>query len=397
MDLATFERLLTPEGQTALAAATALEPTDSNLLQVQTRLRKQFSVDMAMAVIETAILRRKAKSKFSRAERMYFTREGLEQSSGEIISSYRAKRFAGFELVADLCCGIGGDAIGLSQTTRIAAVDNDPVRLAMTKENLQAYDRADRASVILGDATSVSLPKATAAFVDPDRRTDGQRFVRLRDYSPPVEAVTSRFEKGFPIGIKVAPAAPWDDLNGFDAEKEFISVDGELKECVLWFGSMKSAERRATLLPGGDTLSADHVRDPHRPGPPKRYLYEPDPAIIRSGLVAQLSGVLSAHPIDREIAYLTSDQQLATPFARCFEILESMPFHARRIGERLKATDVGQVSIMKRGSAVDVDSLRRGWKLAGKASRTVILTQVLNKPWALIAVGPIKQSKMTAE
>ena len=398
MDLATFERLLTPEGQGVLAAATALEPIETTLLQHQTRLRKQFPVDLAKAAMETVLLRRKAASKFSRAQQMYFTREALEQSSSEMISTHRAKRFASFDRVADFCCGIGGDAIGLAETTQIVAVDNDALRLAIAKENLQAYNRADRANFVLGDARSSPLLNVAAAFADPDRRADGKRHIRMREYVPSVDEVRLRFAKDFPIGIKVAPVVSWDELEELDAEKEFISVDGELKECVLWFGSLKTTLRRATVLPSGATYGADGAREPRAApvAPPARYLYEPDPAIIRSGLVGELAKHLDAHLIDDRIAYLTSDRVVATPFASCFEILESLPFHARRLGERLRAMDVGHVSIMKRGSAVDVDELRRRWRLEGSNSRSVILTRVLNQPWAFIAQS-VTNSKMTAE
>jgi SAM-dependent methyltransferase len=391
--------LLTPEGQTVLAAATALEPTDATLLQLQTRLRKQFPADLVKAAIETAILRRKAAAKFSRADRMYFTREAFEQSSSEVIAAYRAKRFASFERVADLCCGIGGDAIGLAQATRVVAVDNDAVRLAMAKENLRAYDHVDRANLILGNARTTPLSNVAAAFADPDRRADGKRHIRLREYVPSVDELQARFASGFPIGIKVAPGVSWDELDALDAEKEFISVDGELKECVLWFRSLKTTHRCATILPGGATLAADRGREaPTSPAaPPARYLYEPDPAIIRSGLVAKLAQNLDARLIDDHICYLSGDRVLTTPFATCYEILESMPFHARRIGELLRASGVGHVTIMKRGSAVDVDALRRGWRLQGSNSRIVILTMVLAKPWALIARPVAKTSIMTAE
>ena len=43
------------------------------------------------------------------------------------------------------------------------------------------------------------------------------------------------------------------------------------------------------------------------------------------------------------------------------------------------------MTLTKRGSAVDVDELRRKWRLTGAESRTVILTRVLGKPFALIA------------
>jgi hypothetical protein len=187
------------------------------------------------------------------------------------------------------------------------------------------------------------------------------------------------------LGVKVAPGAPWDELRRFDAEAEFISADGELKECVLWLGNLKSAGRRATVLPGTATLSADAPAEPVQPGPPLAYLYDPDPAVIRSGLVANLGISLDARPIDADIAYLTSERFTPTPFARGYVVEESMPFHARRLGERLRAKNVGHVTMTKRGSAVDLDELRRSWKLNGNESRTVILTRVKGRPWAMIA------------
>ncbi len=336
------------------------------------------------AAIETAILRQKAADKFSRADRMYFTREALEQSSGEAISTYRAKRYKSFAVVADLCCGIGGDSIGLAGVTNVMSVDMDPLRLAMAEENLRSYGRESRATVVLHDA--LTLPKAgfDAAFLDPDRRADGRRHIRIGEYSPSLHAVRESLPVSFPLGVKVAPAVPWDELQSYDAEKEFISVAGELKECVLWFGPLKTTGRRATVLPIGVTLFADHAADAAEPGPPLAYLYDPDPAIVRSGLVANLAQMLNARPIDPQIAYLTSDECQSTPFARTYAIEDSLPFHGRRIGERLRALNVGHVTITKRGSAVDVDDLRRMWKLNGSESRMVILTRVIGKNWAMI-------------
>lgn len=385
MDLAAFRRLLAPGGQSALAVALELAPTEATLLAAHQRLRKQFPDDLVKAALETALLRRKAAGKFSRADRMYFTREALEQSSGETVSTYRAQRFAGVSHVADLCCGVGGDLIGLAGVTRVSGVDADPVRLAMAAENARVYESADRVTLIEGDVLSVPLPDDEAAFCDPDRRAAGRRHLRLTEYAPPVGAVRDRFPSGFPLAIKVAPGAPWDELRVIDAEAEFISVDGELKECCLWFGPLKIAGRRATVLPAGATLVADRPAAAEPAGPPLAFLYDPDPAVIRCGLVADLGRLIGARPIDPEIAYLTSDRQTSTPFARCYSVEEAMPFHARRLGERLRAMNVGVVTITKRGSAVDVDELRRKWKLTGGEARMVILTRVLGRPFALIA------------
>jgi THUMP domain-like/RNA cap guanine-N2 methyltransferase len=385
MDLAAFRRLLMTEGQAVLAAAVEFRPSDATFLTCHQRLRKLYPDELVKAALETAILRRKAVGKFSRADRMYFTREGLEQSSGEIVSEYRARRFSRFGRVGDLCCGIGGDLIGLASVTQVTAVDADPLRLAMADENARAYDRADQVTFVEGDALAVPLVNLESAFADPDRRADGRRHLRLNDYSPPVDALLARFPKNIPLGIKVAPGVPWDDLHPLDAEAEFISVHGELKECCLWFGPMRTSGRRATVLPAGATLAAERPAEPEPANPPLAFLFDPDPAVVRSGLVADLGRLLGARPIDPEIAYLTAENRQATPFARCFEVLEAMPFHARQLGERLRSMNVGNVTITKRGSAVDVDEVRRKWKLTGGESRTVILTRVLGRPFAIIA------------
>jgi SAM-dependent methyltransferase len=385
MDLAAFRRLLAPEGQAALAAAVALAPTEATLLSCHQRLRKHFPDELVKPALETALLRRRAEGKFSRADEMYFTREGLEQSSGETIARYRARRFAPFARVGDLCCGLGGDLIGLAHVARVTAVDADALRLAIAAENVRAYGRADRVTFVEGDVLTVSSPGVEAAFCDPDRRADGKRHLRLRDYSPSLDALRARFPADFPLAAKVAPGIPWDDLRGFGAEAEFISVDGELKECCLWFGPLRTIGRRATVLPLAASLAAEQPADPEPPGPPLAYLYDPDPAVVRSGLVANLGRLLGARPIDPDIAYLTSDRHTPTPFARSYEIEVAMPFHGRQLGDRLRSMNVGVVTLTKRGSAVDVDELRRKWKLTGPESRTVILTRVLGRPFAIIA------------
>lgn len=384
MNLAGWQRLLSPEGQHVLALAQTLQPTTATLLKCHQQLRKKYADDLVMLALETTQLRMKAKGKFTRADAMYFTREGLEQSSGELIADYRAQRYAPFAMVGDFCCGIGGDAIGLAGRTNVVAVDQDELRLAIAQANVQAYERSDRVHWHRGDLLTMAVPTVEAIFFDPDRRADGQRHVRLSEYQPSFERLRQRFSTAIPWGVKVAPAIPWNELHTFEAEKEFISVGGELKECVLWFGALQSTGRRATILPANVTIAAEIVREAAEPIRPRAYVYDPDPAVIRSGLVSHLAEMLDAQPIDADIAYLTSNQLTHTPFAQAYAVDEVLPFHAKRIGERLKALNVGHVVLTKRGSAVEVDALRRSWKLRGSETRTVILTRVLNEPYALI-------------
>jgi hypothetical protein len=180
-------------------------------------------------------------------------------------------------------------------------------------------------------------------------------------------------------------------------EVEFISIDGDLKEAVLWFGPLAGPARRATLL--SSTATADDAPPPTldsnasaEPAPiaiPGGYLYEPDPAIIRARLVIPLAGLLGAAQIDRQIAYLTADHAAHTPFARCWRVVEWLPFSLKRLRARLRALDAGVVTVKKRGSPLDTDLLARQLSGGGARPLVVVLTRVADQPAALICEGPI--------
>ncbi len=386
MTPAAFEQLLSPAGQALLAELALLQLREADFLRLYQRFAKMVSSDLAKAGLETVILRQKAFGKFTNADRMYFTREGLEQSSGEVISKYRANRFAPWLTVADFCCGLGGDLIGLAESHRVIGVDLDPLRLAMARENLRAYGRLEAAELVQADAVEFRRPDVRAVFFDPDRRADGERHVSLAKYQPSIARVLAGLPGDFPVGIKIAPGIPRHEIEPFDGEAEFISVAGELKECVLWLGPLKTVRRRATALPSGDSMAADAPAIQRPPVPPQDFLYDPDPAIIRSGLVTNLAEELDARPIHPEIAYLTSRERRPTPWATVYALEEVIPFHAKNLGKALQRRNVGHVSITKRGSAVNVDDLRRLWKLTGGESRTVILTRdAADRPLGIIA------------
>ena len=107
MDLTSFYELLTPRGQHALLAAMELQPREKDFLTHFQSLCKQYPHQIAKAALETAILRGEAITKFPQADKMYFTREALEQASGYEVSSYRSERYRGYDHVADLGCSIG--------------------------------------------------------------------------------------------------------------------------------------------------------------------------------------------------------------------------------------------------------------------------------------------------
>jgi hypothetical protein len=398
VDRGTFDKLLTTTGQAAIAAAAALQPTEETFLRNLTQLRKHYDAALAKAALETVLLRARARAKFSRAEAMYFTREALEQASSEIIATYRARRYAGLGRVADVGCGLGGDAIGLAGVAPVTVMDKDPLRLALAQANLAAYSRA--AEAVLADVTVDPLPAADALWFDPARRTGSRRAFSVRDYTPPLSILTEWLARTPALGVKISPGVNLAELDrgqrtidnarrsavpGLpDFELEFISVHGELKECVLWFGPLRTqAARRATLLPGPHSLISNLEPSPSL-SRPLAFLYEPDPAILRAGLVTTLAAQLGAHQLDPDIAYLTSDTLTPTPFARAFALEAAFPFQLKRLRAYLRERGVGQVTVKKRGSPLAPEEVIHKLRLAGDEGRIVFLTHVRGEPFVLI-------------
>ncbi len=386
MDLESFYFLLTPAGQSQLSILAESDLNAANHLHMAGRLSREVGPERAHALLETALLRRRAAGKFSRATEMYFTREALQQASSETVSGYRMRRFAaaGLRRIADLGCGIGGDALALATVAEVVGVDWDPLRLAMAQENLRVYGRGQRFLPLQADLLELSALSVEALFADPGRRDEhGRRIFSVYKYRPPLTFLAGWREKVPHQAVKISPGVAYEELPA-EAEAEFISVAGEVREAVLWFGDLKGgAARRATLLPGEHSMTSDMPAEiPIRE--PLAYLYEPDGAIIRAHLVEQLGRMLNAAKIDPDIAYLTTEQQQATPFARCYAVDDGFPFQLKRLRAYLRERGIGRVTIKKRGSPIDPDELRRRLRLKGEKQCTIFLTRVQGQPRVLI-------------
>lgn len=384
--------LLSPAGTAVLneLAADLLAP-ETHLATAE-RLRSRLGPGLGNAALEMALLRRRAEVKFQRAGRMFFTRDGLEQATAEPLAHHRARRYAaaGAGLIADMGCGIGGDALALAATgATVIAIDREWSHAAMTAANAAVYGLGDNILPVQADLAELSPLKVDAFFFDPARRTAGgprlapeRRLHSVHDYRPPLSLI-DEWRPRVPHGaVKVSPAIDYAELPA-EVEAEFVSFNGDVREGVLWYGDLRTAVRRATLLPGDHTLT-DREPDDVELAPPRRYLYEPDGAVIRAHLVGQLAHQIGASLLDPAIAYLTADEAVVTPFARAYAIDDQFPFQLKRLRHYLRERDIGAVTIKKRGSPLDPNVLRQALRLRGNSQCTVFLTQVMGRATVLI-------------
>jgi hypothetical protein len=380
----TFAELLTPTGINALTSATELAPTETSYPAVLDRLRKHYPDALCRMALDQVLLRRKATAKFSQAGQMFFTREAYEMASSESLSQHRVKRFQGYKHVADFCCGLGADALALASVTQTTALDRDPLMIALCQANLAAFGL--QGEVLKRSVLTAALEGFDAIFADPGRRGGGHRSLDVEDYEPPLSAIRKRLPTDFALAVKVAPGVPRENLtDATDAEVEFVSLKGELKECIFWYGPLKTAHTRATLLPSGDTLTGDPTELCDF-GPMGEYLHDPDATISRSGLLAALAQKLDARQYDPGLAMLTSDTQVSSPFATSYRIEAFMPWDLKRVKSWCQQHNVGRLTLLKRGVTIDVNEVTKKLKVHGDEAKHLIFTRHEDRLTAILAV-----------
>ena len=375
--------LLTPPGRALLAGADALLQSRTEMLTALTRMRRTVSPEVAVIAWDMAEMRRRGQAKFGpQAADMYFVREALEQASGRGTADYHAARLVatGAATVADLGGGIGGDALAFARAgLEVTLIERDPVRALFAEENARVWGLADRVAIVQRDITEAAVT-AQAAWLDPARRRDSRRVSNPEDYSPPLSWLADLSGQGVGgIGVKLSPAIDHALAGRFGAELEFLSEGGECREALLWLGTARSGDAlRATVItPSGPhslTGAEDTSGQPSAAG--GRYLYEPDPAVIRAHLVRTLARRLGAAPADPQIAYLLGDALVFTPFADAYEVLDRFPYSNKRLQKALTSRDVGRVIIKKRGFPQEPDEVRKQIKLRGPEEMIVVLARV---------------------
>lgn len=385
MDLDSFRWLLTDPGQELLAAAVGL--ADEEPLRASDRLRRTTPGAQAShvaAALTQAVLRRRAVVKFGDlAAGMYFTPDGLEQATRLPVAEHRAGRLIAFgtRTLIDLGCGIGGDLIAAARAGITAAgVDLDPVRVAVAEANLAALGLDG--AVLVADATGVDATHFDVAFADPARRTARGRSFDVDDWTPSWSFVTGLLSRD--ACVKTAPGIP-HDLVPAGVEAEWVSDHGEVKEAALWSGRLATTTRRATVIGDGGLATLTAEDDP---GGEVRalagFLYEPDGAVIRAGLVTAVAAGVGGGLLDEHIAYVTSDARFRTPFARGYEVLEQVPFREKQLKAALRERGIGSLSIKKRGVDVVPEQLRKRLDLHGDNAATLVMTRAAGEGTALL-------------
>lgn len=392
MDPETLALLLSPPGWALLRA---LPPYDKRrAMALAERLQREgMDPRLVAGALTQSRLRAEARAKFDDfADGMVFTPAGLEQATRLTVGARHARRYlaAGCSRVADLTCGIGGDAMAMAALgLSVLACDVDELTAALATVNLRHFPDTEVRHAD-GLALDLAAEGVDGVFADPARRTShGRRTHDPRAYTPPLDTVLAVRERLPALGIKVGPAIPHSAVPA-DAEAQWVSVDGDVVEAGLWFGPLApDGPGRSALVLRGTTATVLRGPVDRTPvGPVGAYLYEPDGAVIRAGLVGIVAGQVHGRLLDATIAYVTSDALAPTDAASAYRVLDTMPFGLKRLRTALRERGVGRLTIKKRGTAVVPEQLRRQLDLRGDAEATIVLTRVAGEHSVLL-VEPV--------
>lgn len=246
------------------------------------------------------------------------TPDGIQQATPVAVAVRRATRLAETtETVIDAGCGIGLDSWAFQQAgMRVLAYEQDRATAEIA--------RANGIEVVCGDVMTAALPEG-ALYVDPARRlthaaTDG-RPIRTHDpqrWRPPLDWVVNhaRLARVGP-GLREIPAA---------AEWHCSSIGRTLVDATLWFPPLARVDRRASVLHAGVWHELMGPALPARTGPVQQYILDPDPAIVRTGLVSNAGG----HLVDPALAFVTFADEPPAWLGRSMQVLEEVALKSVR-------------------------------------------------------------------
>lgn len=389
--------LATPEGTAALARAAALLADRTDVVAALTRLRAEFGAELGGPAWGVARQRARARPAFGAdADRLLFTGDTLEQAGRPELAARRAARLlaGGATTAVDLGCASGTDAVALARAgASVVAVDRDPVARELTAHNagvlgLPVEVRDGDVVDLVAAASGGRVAGCEAAVLDPARRAHGRRITDPDGWSPAWSTVTALLDAVPRCVVKVAPGLDHDRVPE-GVEAEWVSVGGSIVEASLWGRGVSSTWRRATVVRAGAVHELTADADPGRApvADPRGWLHEPDPAVIRSGLVATVAAQLGATLVDDQIAYLTSDAPVDSPWVSSYRVTDVLPFSVKRLRALLRERGIGRVVVKKRGSAVEPEALVKQLRGKGEGRAVVVVTRVADVPTVLLCEG----------
>lgn len=292
--------------------------------------------------------KQKAKDKlptwFSTKNIIYPEKISLEQTSSESTAAYKASLVGG-ETIIDCSGGFGIDDYYFSKKfNSVIHCELNPELSAIVNHNFSMLNGTN-ITCYQGDSTEILKKldqKFDCIYIDPSRRNEAKgKVFLLADCLPNVvELQQYYYQFTDTLLIKTAPMldlhAGLLELNNV-VEIHIVAVENEVKE-VIW-KLVKNATQTPILvavnIEKGTTTSTliDWNQSYHAQfSLPKKYLYEPNAALMKSGGFEAISDMFGVDKLHQNSHLYTAEELIDFP-GRIFIIENSIPYQKKEIKE----------------------------------------------------------------
>ncbi len=318
----------------------------------------------------------KAKTKlptwFNTNNILYPSKISIEQTSSEITANYKT-RLASGESIIDLTGGFGIDDYYFSKAfSKVIHCELKQELHDIVKNNLLSLS-VKNIECHYGDSLE-TLKKLNLKFdwiyVDPSRRNDAKgKVFMLKDCLPNVpENLDLYFTFSDNILIKTAPlldiSAGLSELKNV-SEIHVVAINNEVKE-LLWvlkkdFQGSQKIKTINILKDKEEKFEFDLVTNDNLPtySEPKKYLYEPNSAILKSGGFNNIAINYKLSKLHQHSHLYTSQELIEFP-GRSFKITQILEYNKTNMKEFLINS---KANITTRNFPESVDELRKKWKI----------------------------------
>ncbi|MFY8188144.1 MAG: THUMP-like domain-containing protein [Flavobacterium sp.] len=364
-----FEAYLTTEVQVYIAEKST-EPIEKVAFQ-----KNPFPALDKVFLMQQIVGKQKAQHKlptwYETPNIIFPTKVSIEQTSSEITAEYKASLIENGSL-CDLSGGFGADSYYFSKRCKqVVHCEWQPELSVIVAHNSKVLGAAN---IICKSGNSLDVLSQYEHFdylyVDPARRSTSQeKIVLLEDCEPNVvELQDFYFSKTNQLLIKTSPLL--DIVAGLQvlknvSEIHIVAVQNEVKE-LLWLlkkglqGEVKiitkNLKKEAT-----ETFTFDFgfKNEAIAYSLPKKYLYEPNAAVMKSGGFDALTTQFSLMKLNSHSHLFTSDE-LFSFCGRIFEIEKMFVYHKK---EMILWVENQKMNVTTRNFPETVAQIRKKWKI----------------------------------
>jgi hypothetical protein len=378
-----------------LSKTDLLQEIGSELCSVKMiqKLRKKHSQELVTLALQIAEARQRTDRKFPNSDKLFFTPELLEQASAHPVAMHRAELLSGFGTILDLGCAAGGDLTRFAIAgNEVVGIERDTLSAELAQYNIQALGLLGK---VINAEFPCELPEYDVLFADPQRREKGRgpsgstRRWDPAKFSPSpkdlrpllnCKAWAIKWGPGLDLDYETmtAEGALLDGLKRDQYELQVVSWNGQLREALFIGGQARQYDLTATVIIGSvDDYKVHQFRGCQTSTPeisePKDYIYDPDGTLLRTKLLNSFASENGLNILAEDIAYLTSNQKIESPFLTRFSRLKTIEMSLPKLQNELNNLDAGSLIIRKRGYPEEPEEIRKRINLTGTAELTVLL------------------------